>query len=497
MNLPDTPQALRQWAAQLDGSGRHDEAVAAYERLLSMQPAWADGWYNLGQSQWRARRFEAALQSYRKALDAGITRPEEVHLNRSVILARHLGRNDEATAELEQALALNPRYVPALLNLGNVREQRGEREQARHCYEQALQVEPTEALALSRLPNLQTLQEPDDPLIARLVQALRQLGRPPAERADLGFGLGKALDDVGRYDEAFAAYQAANQASRVAGGPGLHYDAKAHERFVDRLIENFARSAARPASGSGRTAPIFICGMFRSGSTLVEQVLAAHAAVTPGGELDLLPELARRHLPADAAWPVLEQPAALQAMAEGYRDAVERRFPGAQVLTDKRPDNFLSIGLIKALFPDARIVFTRRNPMDNCLSVYFLHLSHAMPYALDLLDTAHWYRQHQRLMTHWQALYGADIHTVDYDALVADPEPAITRLLDFCGLDWDPACLDFHRSRHVVQTASLWQVRQPLYRHASGRWRHYERHLDGLRQALNEMTLPGDPHEPD
>ena len=499
MNPPDTPQALRRWAAQLDGSGRHDEAVAVYERLLSMQPAWADGWYNLGQAQWRARRFEPALRSYRRALDLGITRPEEVHLNRSVILARHLGRVDDAVHELEAALQHHPRCLPALLNLGNVSEQRGDRERARQCYEEALRVDPTQALALSRLPNLRTLHDAGDPLIARLQEAVRQPGRSAAERADLGFGLGKALDDVGRHDEAFAAYRAANRDSREAGG-GVRYDAAAHERVVDRLIAAFPAPAARPAvpraPAGGRAPPIFICGMFRSGSTLVEQVLAAHPAVTPGGELDLLPALARTHLPANGAWPVLDDPAALQSLARDYLGALAQRFPDAAVLTDKRPDNFLHLGLVKTLFPDARIVFTRRDPIDNCLSVYFLHLSHDMPYALDLQDTAHWYRQHERLMAHWQALYGADIHTVDYDAFVAAPEPATRRLLDFCGLPWDPACLSFHESRRVVQTASLWQVRQPLYRRSSGRWHQYERHLDGLRRALDDTAPHRDRHDP-
>jgi len=498
MNLPDTPQALRRWAAQLDGSGRHEEAVAVYERLLSLEPAWADGWYNLGQAQWRARRFESALRSYQRALDLDIARPEEVHLNRSVILARHLGRIDDAVHELEAALQRNPRCLPALLNLGNVCEQRGNRERARQCYDQALRVDPTQALALSRLPNLQMLRDAGDPMIARLHEAVRQPGRSAAERADLGFGLGKALDDVGRHDEAFAVYRAANQASREAGGC-VRYDAAAHERLIERLVAAFPGPVARPAAAGGtaggRAPPLFICGMFRSGSTLIEQVLAAHPAVTPGGELDLLPALARKHLPPDGAWPVLGDPAALQALARDHLGALAQRFPAAATLTDKRPDNFLHIGLIKALFPDARIVFTRRDPMDNCLSIYFLHLSHAMPYALDLPDTAHWYRQHERLMAHWQALYGADIHTVDYDAFVADPEPQARRLLDFCGLTWDPACLSFHASRQVVQTASLWQVRQPLYQRSSGRWRHYERHLEGLRQALNERSSPRESHD--
>jgi Tfp pilus assembly protein PilF len=484
MMIPQTPEDLWRQAVQLDREGRPVEAIAVYERLLSLKPLTPDAWYNLGQAQWRTRRFDSALASYERALSCGISRPEEVHLNRAVILAQHLGRADDAARELRRALELNARYVPALLNLGNISEQQGDAGQASRLYTQALQVDPANALALSRLPNLRTLNDANDPLIAQLAQAAGDARRPPDDRADLGFGLGKALNDVGRHDEAFAAYQAANQASRTAGGPALRYDAAAHERLVDRLVREFPLANPPRVPPPGRAAPIFICGMFRSGSTLIEQVLAAHPQVTAGGELDLIPALVKRHLPPGGDWAVLHDSAALGAMAREYLDAVENIFPGAGTLTDKRPDNFLHIGLIKTLFPDARIVCTRRDAVDNCLSVYFLHLSRAMPYALDLLDIAHWFRQHRRLMEHWKTLYGADIHEVDYDAFVSDPEPVARQLLAFCGLPWEAACLDFHRSRGVVRTASLWQVRQPLHSRASGRWRHYERHLAGLREAL-------------
>ena len=393
-------------------------------------------------------------------------------------------RPEAARLEIDRALALNPRYLPALLNLGNLCEQAGEREAAQQAYAQVLALEPGHALALSRLPNLRRFSDPQDPLIAALARAIAAPGRLPADCADLGFGLGKALDEVGRYDEAFAAYAAANLASRAAGGAGLRYDKMAASNLVDRLIATFARPVVGCASSSTPTPPIFICGMFRSGSTLVEQVLSAHPGITAGGELDLLPALVRQHLAPAGDWAVLGDPAALAELARTYLAALAQRFPGATRLTDKRPDNFLHIGLIKTLFPDARIVFTRRQPMDNCLSLWFLHLGHSMPYALDLLDTAHWYRQHDRLMAHWQALYPQDIHCVDYDRFVAEPEPQTRRLLAFCGLPWHAGCLDFQQARQHVQTASLWQVRQPLYRHASGRWRHYARHLAPLRTAL-------------
>lgn len=156
------------------------------------------------------------------------------------------------------------------------------------------------------------------------------------------------------------------------------------------------------------------------------------------------------------------------------------------LVTDKRPDNFLHLGLIKTLFPNAKIIHTRRDPLDNLLSLYFLHLDPGMAYALDLEDAAHWYREHLRLMAHWKALYSNDIFDVDYDALVRNPEPAIERLLSFCGLGWEDNVLNFHRSRSTVKTASVWQVRQPLHARSSGRWRNYERYMTGL--ISNSMT---------
>ncbi len=488
MTDDDSPQSLLNLASRLLQAGRVQEAIDAHERLLVLNPNLPDSWYNLAYLQQRARHCVVALTSYRQALGRGVSCPEEVHLNCAVILAEHLGRTDEAERELGLALTLNPRYVPALVNLGNIHEQRGDREQALDAYERVLTIEPTNALALARLPNLKITASGNDPLILQLQQAIARPGVTAAECADLGFGLGKALDSAADYDRAFAAYTAANHASRLSAGPnGARYDAAAHERFVDRLITAFPEPVYPSAPTVGQSPPLFICGMFRSGSTLVEQILASHPLVTAGGEIDLLPAMAREHL-----GPLLQEPGtAIEAtrlahLRAIYLDSVAARFPGAAFVTDKRPDNFLNIGLIKLLFPQAKIVHTRRHPIDNCLSVFFLHLSHSMPYAFDLLDIAHWYRQYERLMTHWKSLYGEDIHDIEYDTLVADFQPTTRSLLDYCELPWDDACLTFHKTKTVVMTPSAWQVRQPLYTRSSGRWRHYERHLDSLRVALGQ-----------
>jgi tetratricopeptide (TPR) repeat protein len=398
-----------------------------------------------------------------------------------VIHADDLGRPDLAEKDLEAALAIAPDWLPALLNLGNLHEDMGRREAAADAYARALAVAPGHPVALSRAAGLARLTGPDDPVIGDLRAALEQPGQPAEDRAELGFALGRALDQVEAYDAAFAAYGEANAASRAADPTGASYDRAGHERFVDSLIAAFPEPAAPIADGD--EGPVFICGLFRSGSTLVEQILAGHSRVTGGGELGLVPGLAR----AIAGYPqamATAGPEALARLRGLYLDGLKTARPGADVVTDKRPDNFLHIGLIKAMFPAARIVHTVREPMDVILSNWFLHLDRSMAHALDLEHLAHWHGQYARLMAHWKTLY-PDILDLDYDAMVVEPRPAIERLLDYCGLDWEDGVLDFHKAAAPVRTASVWQVREPLYRRSSGRWRNYERHLDGLRARMS------------
>jgi lipoprotein NlpI len=477
--------ALAHRAALLEQAGRLDEAEAVHRQLVARRPDLPDSWFNLAVVQRKARRYDAALASYQQALDRGVSQPEEAHLNRGVIYSDGLRRDDLAAAELQAALRLNPNYVPALLNLANLQEDLGNAAEALALYERLLAIDPLCHSALARHANLRCAKGPDAATIARLRAALARPDVAPADRANLGFALGLALEKAGEFDAAFAAIASANEQSRVSAGPSrARYDRAAHERFVDELIAGSADRApiARPANVPVR--PVFICGMFRSGSTLVEQVLAGHPDVSAGGEIDLLPLAVRTEL---APFPssLKAVPAArLERLAGRYLRELATLHPGARVVTDKRPDNFLYIGLIKTLFPDARIVHTVRNPLDVCLSIYFLHLDHGMSYALDLRDIGHYFREYRRLMAHWRTLHGADILDFDYDDFVREPRPAVERLLDFCGLDWSESCLAFHERKGAVKTASVWQVRQPLYRHASGRSRKYARHVRELAAYL-------------
>ena len=461
-------------------AGRPGEAAEAYEALLALRPDMPDTWFNLALMQRQAGRPAAALAAYQQALDRRIGGPEEVHLNRAVIYSDDLGQADAAEAELKTALAIAPDYLAAWLNLGNLYEDKGEREAARSAYRRALDLAPPAAapLALARLANATRFTQADDPLIGVMRAMLARSGAPDADKAEVGYALGRALDEVEAYDEAFEAYAAANAASRKA--TGAVYDRTAQEAFVDRSIAAFPKPVPTVWDPTG--APVFILGMFRSGSTLLERILSAHDGVTSGGELALTPRVVAGIAPYPEAAGAASRDKAL-AWRQAYLDQLHAARPGAAMVTDKRPDNFLHIGLIKTMFPDAKIIHTVRDPLDMALSNWFLHLDRSMAYALDLEDAGHWYCQHNRLMAHWKTLY-PDILTVDYDALVADPRPEIERVLSYCGLGWQDAVMEFHKAGGAVRTASVWQIREPLYRKSSGRWRNYEAHLGGLRTAL-------------
>ena len=486
------PAEMIQEARRLARESRIPEAIAAYRRILGQWPDRADSWYNLGLLERRARQFDAALASYRHALDLGIARPEEVHLNRAVIYSDDLKDSEAAERELRLALEKNPDYVPARLNLGNLFEDLGRRDAARETYERLLEQDPACREALARTASLHRFSDAADPLIGRLKRELASAAPSPAERASLAFALGRALDECGAYADAFESYRGANEWSRAsAPGGTARYDRAATERLIDRLIGAFPAPGTPPARATAPPRPVFVCGMFRSGSTLIEQLLAGHPRIDAGGELDLIPRLAEQSLRPFPESIAALAPARLAELASAYRGALAALFPAGELVTDKRPDNFLYIGLIKLLFPDARIVHTVRDPLDNCLSIFFLHLDQRMSYALDLMDIGHYYVQYRRLMAHWKSLYAGAIHDVSYDALVREPRGTLQRLVEFLGLEWHEGCLELAPSGRAVKTASVWQVREPLYQRSSGRSRHYAPALRELTAYLSAAAILG------
>jgi Tfp pilus assembly protein PilF len=496
--------ALLHDAHQLHRLGRVPEAIEAYQRVLALRADLAECWFNLGVLLRQQRQFTEALAAYQRALDHGISGPEEVYLNRGVIYADYLRQAAAAERELKRALQLNPNYIPALLNLANLQEDLGHRPQASALYERILALDASCLEALARYANLQPAAGADNRLVTRLQGALRTPASA-AEHASILFALGRLLDGKQQFAAAFEAYTAANANSRASAAPGSGtYDRKRQEELVDRLIRSEPAAPLREATPSGEARlpdrappsrpaaqaepgprPIFICGLFRSGSTLAEQLLTGHPQVVAGGELDILQRLSAA-VPAPEAVSAAS-PDLVASLANTYRDELRQMFPGARYVTDKRPDNFLHIGLIKRLFPDSRIVHTTREPLDNCLSIFFLHLDHSMGYALNLLDIGHYFRQYRRLMTHWQRCHGADLFELHYDAFVRQPAQEAARLFEFLGLEWDERYLAVESNRQAVKTASVWQVREPIYTRSSGRAAHYAPQLRELREYLSDL----------
>ncbi|HEX7060827.1 MAG TPA: sulfotransferase [Woeseiaceae bacterium] len=480
--VPDSPYYYGRLAGLLDGLGRTEQAIGHYLRLLERQPDLADVHYNLALLYKKEKRWRDAIAAYERALALGIPRPHEVHSNLGVLYSA-MRRPDEAADSYERALALEPDYVPALFNLGGLREESGDRERSRVLYERILELEPHHAGALARLVHASRIESGDDPLLTAIDRALAATQNDAAGQEELLFARGKALDDLGRYDEAFAAFASANALGKRRLPP---YRPEAVEAAVGRIIDGCDRAWLERVQTDSPHSPIFICGMFRSGSTLIEQILAAHPAITAGGELEFFPWLTARRL---GLWPdqALAAPReALQALGQAYTEHVRELFPDAGNVTDKRPDNFLYLGLIRAVFPAARIVCTQRDAADTCLSIWFQQLG-GLTYAADLAQIAHYHRQHERLMAHWRELCGDALYAVDYDSLVRDPEPVVRGLLEFLGLPWDERCLDFRDAERPVQTASVWQVREALHARSSGRWRHYAPHLRGIAGPWHDL----------
>lgn len=487
--------ALFGQAAALQRAGQRDAAIARFREALQTDGSDPERWYEFGYLLKAGGRYADAMQAFGEALARGIARAEEVHLNRAVLCVDHLRRDAEAERELEAALALAPRYVPALFNLANLHALRGRRDAALETYARVIDAgsdprHPYHELALEALARSAAIDPPatlEDGRLARL-DAAADVAREPRVRANLLFTLGRSRDRLGDWDRAFDAFARGNRTLLRQAGRGYRRDLAGRE--TEALIEAFPRSddiTATSASEAGPE-PLFVCGMFRSGSTLVEQVLGTHPDVVAGGELNFLLRLAGERLapfPASVATLDATRCAALAAeyrahLATLYPESATRRY-----VTDKRPDNYPLIGLIKRLFPRAKIVHTTRHPLDNGLSIFMQHLvPRVAAYACDLGDIGHHYGQYRRLMAHWNALWPDDIFEVRYDELVREPEATLRGLFAFLGLPWDPRCLEFHTRDNTVRTASYLQVRRPLYREASGRWRHYVAHLQPLREAL-------------
>jgi tetratricopeptide (TPR) repeat protein len=460
----------------LDSIGQTDAAIKELSRLLEHRPDDATAHFNVALLHRKQHRFNDALSSYDAALRLGIDEPEEVYSNMGNVYSEMLDAG-MARQMYERALKIAPEYVPAMFNLAGHFEETGDKQRAIELYERILTIEPAHWKSLARLAYPRKATAQDQGLIDRINACIKELDNDVTAKEVLYFALGKLYDDMESYDKAAEAFLTANELGRHRVSP---YASDKTERAFDRLIELFDSSWSEPRRTDSDLAPTFICGMYRSGSTLLERMLAGHPAIAAGGELSTLPWLTGRHLsqfPEGAAEATAEQ---LTRIAEEYGAATRELAPGAKTVTDKRPDNFLRVGLIMAAFPAAKIIHTRRDIRDNSLSVYFQQFSRAASYANDLKSIFHYYQQQDRLIAHWRECYPGAVCSVDYEELVEAPEPVLRRVLDFLGLEWDAGVLDFQANRGMVRTYSIWQVREGLHSRSRHRWRNYESLLGDL-----------------
>jgi tetratricopeptide (TPR) repeat protein len=473
---PGYVEALNNLGSLLRELGERREALTLCRRAVDLDPGRAGSHSNLGHVLFELGRIEEAAASFRRALEL---QPDSAALRTSLAAAQRMeGRADEAVASCRQALAIDPKCVQALTLLGELHADRGQFAESQQLFQQALAVDPGFPFTYWSITAHRKMTL-DDTGWLQGAQALLGKPLPLGHEISLRFALGKYFDDVAQYDEAFGNYRNANELTKRYG---TRYDRSMLSARIDRVIGTFdapfIHRCQREAPQS--ELPVFIVGMPRSGTTLVEQILASHPSVFGAGELKFWGD-AFAAFESAAARDKSDVASPIPATAHDYLEQLSTLSGPALRAVDKMPANFRYAGLIHAALPRARIIHLRRHPIDTCLSIYFHNFLNRGSYANDLDNLAHYYAEYLRLTTHWRAVLPADVLLeVPYEELIADQESWTRRMLDFIGLAWDARCLEFHQTDRVVITASKWQVRQKIHRGSAGRWRHYERYLAPL-----------------
>jgi Tfp pilus assembly protein PilF len=486
---PNQADAIHLLGVIAHQSGKHEIAIKYIRRAIGLAGSQAAFHCNLGAAHYALGRIPEAATCYRRALEL---MPDNAEAHNNLGLALHdLGRLDEAAAGFRRALALRPAYAPPHYNLGTYYEQIGDFERARRSWREALRHDPSHAKALASLATQLRASLPADEF-ATLARRASSSEGSVAERASLHFGMAHVLDGREDYEGAASHLVHANSLSLVDHrAHGHSYDLQAHDRFVTTTANTYSPSHFERVRGWGAdsTRPVFVFGLPRSGTTLTEQILAGHSQVFGAGELPLtgiafksLPQLTRlRAAPLECVAALDQQ--AVGAAARAHLDRFEAIDNQTVRIVDKLPDNYLHLGLLMTLFPKATFIHCRRDLRDIAVSCWMTNFRQTY-WSNDMSHIAARIRAHEHLLEHWRRALPVPILEVDYETTVADLEGSARRLINFCGLEWEPQCLSYHTRRDPVRTASTVQVRQPVYQNSVGRWKNYADHLAPLFAAL-------------
>jgi tetratricopeptide (TPR) repeat protein len=518
---PKDPQLLNILGNSLKSLRRYTEAEKHYRNAIKLSPNLAEGHYNLGSVLYEQKQYIEAEACCRNSLAlmptavgynglANVLYEQHQYIKSESCYRQSLaliptaagynglansllrqGRHAEAEANYNASLKADPQCDTAIVQLGRLKMNSGAMAQAEELFLRALSINANNTEARYSITQLKKVA-PGDANFLALVATEKHIREsrtpPPKNMATIHFALGKSYADIGAHDQSFSHFISGCKLQHAS----LKRDKTQEQHYFDRIIEVFNSTILSRLSRGGNTssAPIFIVGMTRSGTTLTEQIIASHPDVHGAGELKYLGDVSNKKSGGTLTYP--NNIAALSHVeliqwADDYLAALQQHAPTAQRITDKMPGNFLSIGLIHLILPNAKIIHVSRHPLDNCISCFTQLFENGHAYSYDLKTLGHYYANYMRLMEHWRKVLPSNaFFEVRYEDIVADKETQARRLIKYCDLEWNEACLDFHKNKRSVHTASVTQVRQPIYTSSVARWKSYEKFLDPLIDALGD-----------